>query len=110
MKLVRMRERAGLIKSRMAGFDQVTGDVAVFLDAHCEVNVGECQDGQISHTNWVRMAPNGTSRLWDFLRSVSVHFGLAISFRVCFTVVSILHLFTSIYIHINMEIRPLCIQ
>jgi len=40
VKLVRMRERAGLIKSRMAGFDQVTGDVAVFLDAHCEVNVG----------------------------------------------------------------------
>ncbi|XP_035828640.1 polypeptide N-acetylgalactosaminyltransferase 4 isoform X2 [Aplysia californica] len=35
-----MSNRSGLIKARLAGFDHVTGDVAVFLDAHCEVNAG----------------------------------------------------------------------
>ncbi|XP_012944326.2 polypeptide N-acetylgalactosaminyltransferase 5 [Aplysia californica] len=41
VKLVRMSNRSGLIKARLAGFDHVTGDVAVFLDAHCEVNAGQ---------------------------------------------------------------------
>lgn len=37
-KLVRSKERLGLIRARMAGADAASGEVLVFLDAHCEVN------------------------------------------------------------------------
>lgn len=40
VKLVRLPERKGLIEARVVGFEQVTGSVAVFLDAHCEVHKG----------------------------------------------------------------------
>ena len=39
VKLVRSSERLGLIRARLAGADASSGDVLVFLDAHCEVNV-----------------------------------------------------------------------
>ena len=38
VKLVKNSERGGLIKARQVGAEAVTGDVIVFLDAHCEVN------------------------------------------------------------------------
>ena len=38
VRLVRSTERGGLIKARQEGAEQVTGDVIIFLDAHCEVN------------------------------------------------------------------------
>ena len=38
VKIVRAEKRLGLIRGRMAGADVSTGDVLVFLDAHCEVN------------------------------------------------------------------------
>ena len=41
VKLIRLPERSGLMQARMAGFHHVTGQVAAFLDSHCEVPEGK---------------------------------------------------------------------
>ncbi|MCP3664826.1 MAG: glycosyltransferase, partial [Gammaproteobacteria bacterium] len=38
VKVVRNKEREGLIRARNNGAVAATGDVVVFLDAHCEVD------------------------------------------------------------------------
>nr|KAG5714292.1 hypothetical protein BaRGS_018509 [Batillaria attramentaria] len=40
VKLVRLKQHSGIMQARMAGFHQVTGAVAAFLDSHCEVPEG----------------------------------------------------------------------
>ena len=40
VKLVRTNQREGLIRARAFGADHSTGDVVIFLDSHCETNVG----------------------------------------------------------------------
>ncbi|CAG5117613.1 unnamed protein product, partial [Candidula unifasciata] len=40
VKVVRLPERKGLIAARLAGFEHVTGEVVIYLDAHMEVNKG----------------------------------------------------------------------
>lgn len=39
VKLIRNYERQGLIRTRSRGAREAKGEVIVFLDAHCEVNV-----------------------------------------------------------------------
>ncbi|XP_050717980.1 N-acetylgalactosaminyltransferase 7-like isoform X2 [Eriocheir sinensis] len=38
VRLIRNKERAGLIRTRTTGAEEARGDVVLFLDAHCEVN------------------------------------------------------------------------
>lgn len=39
VKIIRLPLRTGLIKARSVGARAATGDVLLFLDAHCEANV-----------------------------------------------------------------------
>ncbi|VDM27308.1 unnamed protein product [Toxocara canis] len=39
VKVVRNSEREGLIRTRSIGAEHASGDVVIFLDAHCEVNI-----------------------------------------------------------------------
>jgi polypeptide N-acetylgalactosaminyltransferase len=39
VRLVRNKEREGLIRTRSDGAKEARGEVILFLDAHCEVNV-----------------------------------------------------------------------
>lgn len=39
-RIIRLKERSGLIRARIAGIKECTGEIFVVLDSHCECNVG----------------------------------------------------------------------
>lgn len=39
VKIIRLPQREGLIRTRLIGGRAATGDVIVYLDSHCECNV-----------------------------------------------------------------------
>ena len=39
VKIIRLAQREGLIRTRLIGGRKATGDVIVYLDSHCEANV-----------------------------------------------------------------------
>ncbi len=40
VKVVRKKERQGLIRAKIEGGKAATGQIVVFLDSHCEANAG----------------------------------------------------------------------
>ena len=40
VRLVRTKERSGLIRAKIAGAKAAEGEVLIFLDSHCEANAG----------------------------------------------------------------------
>ena len=41
VKVVRTKQREGLIRARLLGYSVAKGDVITFLDSHCECAVGK---------------------------------------------------------------------
>lgn len=39
VRLIRNKEREGLIRTRSRGAKEARGEIILFLDAHCEVNI-----------------------------------------------------------------------
>ena len=39
IKIVRVKERQGLVKARLLGWRNSTGEVIIFFDSHMEVNI-----------------------------------------------------------------------
>ena len=44
VKIVRMPQRVGLIRARLAGLPESTAEVVTYLDSHCE-----CTNGKITN-------------------------------------------------------------
>ena len=48
VKIVRERERVGLIRARLSGARHATADVLTYLDSHCECTTGKKEKNYIT--------------------------------------------------------------
>ncbi|CAG5117618.1 unnamed protein product [Candidula unifasciata] len=67
VKVVRLPERKGLIAARLVGFEHVTGEAVIYLDAHCEVDKGWLQPllYRIKQDESVIAIPHVNELRWD---------------------------------------------
>ena len=49
VKIVRMPERVGLIRARLAGLPYSTAEVVTYLDSHCECTNGKSKTSMINN-------------------------------------------------------------
>lgn len=60
MKVIRLPERSGLIRARLAGAKIAAAEVLVFLDSHCETNI-----------NWLPPLLGELTTVWQVCLSVA---------------------------------------
>lgn len=80
VKIIRTGQRIGLIKARLEGAKNATGQVLIFLDAHCEVTQGWIEPllGRISEKRTAVVCPvidiiNDDN--FSYVKSFSLHWG-----------------------------------
>ena len=92
VKLLRNKERLGIVKARIVGADCSTGDVLAFLDAHCEVGPGWLEPylqrikedyrnvvlPMFDQINTEKLSIHGTSMLTD---GIDFHWGLTYQYK-----------------------------
>ena len=68
VKIVRERERVGLIRARLSGARHATAEVLTYLDSHCECAAGTANIGQCTVTtgtaNIAKSTTTGTASIW----------------------------------------------
>ena len=52
VKIVRMPERVGLIRARLAGLPYSTAEVVTYLDSHCECTNGKSKKTSLIFNNY----------------------------------------------------------
>ena len=67
VKLIRTTQREGLIRARMVGADFSTGEVLLFLDSHCEANMG-----------WLPPLLSGKQSFLDLIIAVTRYFRVTV--------------------------------
>ncbi len=80
VKLIRLGQREGLIRARLAGAQKATGEILVFLDAHSEVNVQWLEPllARIAENHRVVAVPQMDIIQWEhfeYWRAIGLYYG-----------------------------------